>query len=152
MPARWGGDVATYRENEPKLKGDGFKKLKKRIERAWEHKRLWIPILDEVYRYVLPYRDSLHRPATGGGTHHSQPGAPRTDFVFDATAVAGSMRFAGRIQSDVTPTETPFFELKAGPLIPKDERKQLDERLEVVSEITHAVLSTGNFHTASHEA
>jgi len=134
-----------------KLDADGFKRLKRRVEEAWVIKRHWLPIMEQVYRYVLPYRDSLTRPETGGSNSQT-PGQSRVDHVFDATAPTAALRFAGRIQQDVTPTDTPFFKLEAGPLIPRDERKALNEQLGVISDIAHGVLSTGTFHTSAHES
>lgn len=135
------------------LDADGFKRLKRRVDKAWQHKRQWQPLMDQVYRYVLPYRDATQPPNAASSNEQVQrmPGQSRTDVVFDATAPTAAVRFAGRIQQDVTPTDVPFFKLEAGPLVPPDQRKPLNETFSRIAEIAHGVLSTGNFHTSSHE-
>ena len=121
-----------------------LKRLKKRAERATEHRRRMDPLLDELYELVMPFR--------AAGKQFS-PGQSLTDNLFDATAVEAWARFSGRMQQEVTPPFQEWFSLSAGPALKVDKatQKAIDEDLESISAQVAAGLSTSNFITASAE-
>ncbi|MGL4397633.1 MAG: portal protein [Hyphomicrobium sp.] len=121
-----------------------IKAIKKRAQAAVQYRGRWDKLLREVYEYVIPYRSA----GLAAG-----PGDNLTDKVFDATAIDAAFRFAGRLQQELTPPFQKFFELHAGPAVGKnaDEKKELDERLALISEAVSAALSTSQFHLASAE-
>lgn len=123
--------------------------LKKRCEQAWQRRRLYDMMLWDVYDYVLPFRDVSGLHATNRARAEGQS---RTDRIFDSTAVRAAFRFAGRLQSELTPPFQTFFALEAGPLLPDGgEKKKLTEELMKIASAVHGVLSTGNYHNAAHE-
>lgn len=122
-----------------------LKDIKRRAEKARDHRQKWDKLLGEVYRYVIPYRNA---------GEHLNVGENLTDSIFDATAPKAAFRFAGRMQQDLTPMFQDFFVLKAGPALDKSdkvEKKQLDEQLASISRQVHAALHTSSFHLAAHE-
>jgi hypothetical protein len=125
-----------------------LKEAKERTADAWMRKRLYERQLREIFEYIMPYRD-----ATGlHGVTATNEGDSRTDKVFDGTAVAASLRFAGRMQRELTPIFQDFFAIEAGPLVPEgDEKKQLTEAFQGVGKIANGVLASGSFHMKSHE-
>lgn len=124
------------------------KSLKDRVGKIIERRRLYDGTLREIYDYMMPTRES-----TGLLTHQSQTEASRrNDKIFDATAVKAGFRFAGRMQTELTPPFQRFFALKTGPLVPEgDEKKKLDEELQRIGSMVDGVLSSGSFHQRAHE-
>lgn len=120
------------------------KAIAKRAKRAFEQTRERQHLLDDLYRYVLPYREPRGR---------STSGAQRVDRIFDSTAPKAAFRFAGRMQQDVTPDFQRFFELKLGPAATgtDDEKKAVTEALEQASKMVLALLQARSFSLAAHE-
>ncbi len=125
-----------------------LKEAKERTADAWLRKRLYERQLREIFDYIMPYRD----PAGLYGVTAQTEGENRTDKVFDGTAIAASLRFAGRMQRELTPIFQDFFAIEAGPLMPDgDQKKQLTEAFQGVGKIANGVLASGSFHMKSHE-
>ncbi len=120
-------------------------RLRKRVERATTYRKRWDPLLRDLYDYVIPYRNDFAS---------AQPGAALVDKVFDGTAMESAFRFAGRMQQDLVPPGEQFFKLVAGPAAAAagdDERKQLDELLERVTQAITAAINSSSFHLGAHE-
>ena len=127
---------------------ESLKECKERITDAWQRKRYYERQLREIYQYIMPYRD----PAGLSGIETKTEGDTRTDHIFDGTAPAASLRFAGRMQRELTPIFQDFFAIEAGPLVPEgDDKKKLTEAFQAVGKITNGVLASGSFHMKSHE-
>jgi hypothetical protein len=125
-----------------------LKEAKERTAEAWQRKRHYERQLREIFEYIMPYRDAagLH------GIAHQTEGENRTDKVFDGTAVAAGLRFAGRMQRELTPIFQDFFALEAGPLVQEgDQKKALTEAFQQVGKVANGVLASGSFHMKSHE-
>jgi len=78
----------------------------------------------------------------------------KTTDIFDSTAVNSTMRFANRLQTELTPPFQRWGELKPGPVHEKTEKtklKRLIEDLQFVSKVVHGALQSGGFTTAAHE-
>ncbi len=125
-----------------------LKEAKQRTADCWQDKTFYERQLREIYEYIMPYRDPV-----GLDSLTSQgEGQNRTDKVFDGTAPAASLRFAGRMQRELTPIFQDFFQLEAGPLFPEgDQKKQLTEAFQGVGKIVNGVLASGTYHMKSHE-
>ncbi len=123
-------------------------RLKKRAERAWQKRRLHDQQLREIYDYVMPMRDVTGLQSPSGRTEAET----RVDRVFDATAIKAAFRFAGRLQTELTPIFQPFFSLEAGPVIPDgDDKSQLTRQLQENGNVVGGILSSGKFHQSAHE-
>ena len=127
---------------------ESLKQAKERCGDAWQRKTFYERQLREIFEYVMPFRDPAGLNAL---TEHSE-GANRTDKIFDGTAPAAALRFAGRMQRELTPIFQDFFAIEAGPLVPDgDQKKALTESFQAVGKITNGVLASGSFHMKSHE-
>ena len=71
------------------------------------------------------------------------------DRLFDSSGPWGVAKFAGRVQRDLTPHGSRWFELEAGPLVPPDQRDGINRSLELGTSICHAALNASAFHHAS---
>ena len=126
------------------------KLARKRADRAFARKRHINRLLEEIYRYVIPYRDVN---VEDGGSNYTQ-GQPRVDEIYEGTPVKAAFRFAGRMQQDLTPQFREFFELEAGSAFAgaaPDVRKGINEELAKVTTAATGVLNAGPYHVASHE-
>ena len=119
------------------------KDLLARARKAWTLKDGFLAHLQETYRYAAPDRD-----ATSG---HA-PGAKRTQYVFDSTAVVGTQRLANRIQKDLFPTFRRWIQLEAGTDIPDNVRGEVDRQLESMTETFFRHVRDSAFDTALNEA
>jgi hypothetical protein len=127
---------------------ESLKDCKERTTDAWQRKRYYERQLREIFKYVMPYRD----PAGLSGIETKTEGDTRTDHIFDGTAPAASLRFAGRMQRELTPIFQDFFAIEAGPLVAEgDGKKQLTEAFQAVGKVANGVLASGSFHMKSHE-
>ena len=119
------------------------KSLKKRRDAAQREKDEIQPLLDDIYRYILPFRKS---------TKDSGRGEQRVDQVFDSTAIDSAFRFAGKVQQDLWPAGQENFQLDPGPIvIDPVQRDQLARQLEPVTAVTQAFFEDGEWDMAFHE-
>lgn len=118
--------------------------ISKRAGKAFERARERHHLLDDLHKYVIPYREPKGQ---------SGSGAQRVDRIFDSTAPKAAFRFAGRMQLDVTPDFQRFFELKLGPAAQgtPDQKKRVTEGLETSSHMVLALLQARSFSLAAHE-
>lgn len=72
--------------------------------------------------------------------------------LFDGSGPKGVQRFAGRLQSDLTPPFSRWFALEGGPFVEERHREPLNRRLAEVTNIAHGALDASPFAKASHEA
>ena len=127
---------------------ESLKECKERTVDAWQRKRYYEGQLREIFQYVMPFRD----PSGVTGIETRTEGATRTDHIFDGTAPAASLRFAGLMQRELTPIFQDFFAIEAGPLVAEgDDKKALTEAFQAVGKVANGVLASGSFHMKSHE-
>tara|TARA_R110002073_G_scaffold76548_6_gene185848 strand:- start:1487 stop:3079 length:1593 start_codon:yes stop_codon:yes gene_type:complete len=116
-------------------------------DKAFEHRRPWEALLNEVYDKILVYRDPAER---SGGV-----GAARMNHLFDSTAVSSAFRFAGRLKNDIAPSLQPFFKIELGPAakarLSKADFDRLSKGLQDVSAAAYAAIDTPGFHAATSE-
>lgn len=124
------------------------KEVRARVADAWNNKRVYDRQLADIYRYIMPYRDTTGLFALNDKTE----GQNRTDVIFDNTALSAGFRFAGRLQTELTPVFQTFFDLIAGPLLPDDDsKKALTEEFQRIGKIVSGVLASGSFAMRAHE-
>lgn len=71
---------------------------------------------------------------------------------YDDTAVVAAQEFASRIQAGVTPNFTRWAAHVAGMMITdEDEKKEINEQLQVVDEFIFELVNTSNFQTEANE-
>lgn len=94
--------------------------------------------LQQIYRYMMPWRQStIDRAKEGGGTTEGQSFA---DHIFDATGVSAAANYAGGMLADWMPLYQDFFKLEAGPIMPDgSEKDALNLKVERLTKLVHAV-------------
>ncbi|TRL39834.1 portal protein [Rhizobium straminoryzae] len=100
------------------------------------------PLLDDVYRYAIPFRKS---------TRDTGPAEKRVDQVFDHTAIDSAFRFAGKMQQDFWPAGQDNFSIEPGPIVPENQVDALKRELEPISKVCSAFFEDGDWDLAFHE-
>ena len=118
--------------------------LDKLMKRARKRRDPWLPIFQEVYDYVFPYRD---------GFFGTSEGQRRTDMIFDQTAVVGAPKFASRIQAGIFPPTSNAYSFAPGVDVPIAKRtRDMHGELDLIAEAFHEGLRNSNFESELHEA
>jgi len=117
--------------------------LMKRQQAAQKHHNDWVGLWDECYDYALPQR--------GGFYTKQQAGKPRTDRIFDATALDAAERLAASLMGQLTPVWSQWFGLKPGPDLTREEADRLAPVLEKASETLQAHFDRSNFAVEIHQ-
>ena len=100
-------------------------------------------MFEECYEYALPQRESFYS---------ETPGERRDDKIFDETAVVGVQEFASRLQSGIVPNFARWADLMSGSEVPKDQREEIDNQLDDVTDYVFEVLQNSNFSQEVHES
>jgi len=129
----------TPKRDPIKITASG-QKILKRAKAAFKIQNPDSTEIREIYKYAMPNRNVFDTPED------------RMSGVFDSTAISAAARFANRLQTDLTPPFQKWFVIKAGPLvINANERLAINERLELISDVVRAAMTSGGFTTAGHE-
>ncbi|MEY4706317.1 MAG: hypothetical protein RJB58_40 [Pseudomonadota bacterium] len=122
------------------------KQLEERRKSAQMERDSFQPLLDEVYKYVVPYRKGISR--TGAGEK-------RINQIFDNTAMIAAFRGAGRIAQDISPPGQQSFELTPGALakivLPRRELEELERQIEPTKAVINAHFQTGEWDQSLQE-
>lgn len=119
------------------------KKYIARYEKAKAKRMNFVDVFEECYEYALPQRESFFYEAAG---------QRRDDKIFDETAVVGVQEFASRLQSGLVPNFARWADLTAGSEVPKEERDEVNNQLDDVTEYVFEVLQNSNFAQEVHES
>lgn len=103
----------------------------------------WVPLFEECYEYALPQRESFYQESAG---------QRRDEKIFDETAVVGVQEFASRLQSGLVPNFTRWADFMSGSEVPPDQREEVDNQLDEVTEYVFEVLNNSNFSQEVHES
>jgi hypothetical protein len=114
-----------------------------RYQKAKSFREQWVPLFEECYEYALPQRESFYS---------ETPGERRDDKIFDETAVVGVQEFASRLQSGIVPNFARWADLMSGSEVPKDQREEIDNQLDDVTDYVFEVLQNSNFSQEVHES
>ena len=115
----------------------------KRYEKAKAFRENWVPLFEECYEYALPQRESFY---------YEEAGQRRDEKIFDETAVVGVQEFASRLQSGIVPNFARWADLLSGSEVPPEQRDEIDNELEEVTEYVFEVLQNSNFSQEVHES
>ncbi len=72
--------------------------------------------------------------------------------IFDSAGLTGAHKFPGRVQQDVTPPSSRWFNLEAGPLVDPRQAPEVNRQLGQATTMAHTLLKATGFHKASKEA
>ena len=115
----------------------------KRYEKAKAFRENWVPLFEECYEYALPMRESFYQ---------EEAGQRRDDRIFDETAVVGVQEFASRLQSGLVPNFARWADLMSGSEVPEEERDEIDNELDAVTDYVFEILQNSNFSQEVHES
>ncbi len=117
--------------------------LLKRFSTAKSGRANWEDLWQDIYDLTMPSRE---------GFYENTPGEERTEEIFDETALVSLADFISRIQAGVIPSHLMWFRLEPGPEITdSEERKQLQEQLDVVGKFIWEAIVNSNFANESQE-
>lgn len=126
-------------------RSQNYESLNKRLQKAKSEKSCVLEVLKECYRYSLPSANVDNYEAGSNSIDE----APE---VFDDTAKVALGKYANRTQSQIVPSWKTWAMLKAGSDIPKEEREEIDTKLEDITEIIFDHIHHSNFLSAVHES
>ena len=99
-------------------------------------------LYDEIYEYCLPQRQ---------GFKNFSVGERKDDKIFDETAVVGIQEFASRLQSGLTPNFARWADFVTGQEVPEEEKDDVNNALDGVTDYVFEILQTSNFAQEIHE-
>lgn len=105
-------------------------------------KELWRPLLEDAYQYTLPGRS---------GFYTQQQAQRRAAKIFDSTAVQGCQDYAGLMQAGLTPNFAVWALLEPGTDVPEAQKREVQRKLESVTQFVFQTLWASNFATESYE-
>jgi len=116
--------------------------LQARYKKAQGVSEQWRSLLNDVYDYAMPQRNTMYRRTQG--EYKSQK-------IYDSTAIKSTVAFANRIQSDMMPPFQRWVNLTVGNDIPEELEDQAREILDEISDKLYATISQSNFDSAVNE-
>lgn len=117
--------------------------LLKRYEGAKASRENWVSLWQECYDYALPQRSGFRGAQT--------PGQPRTNRIYDATALDAADQLAASLLGNLTPTWSQWFGLKPGPDLSPSEADALAPVLEKAAKTIQAHFDRSNFAVEIHQ-
>jgi hypothetical protein len=115
-----------------------------RYRRAKARRGSWESLWGQCYEFALPQRD--------GALSATEPGARKTDRLFDATAADAVDQLAASLVAQLTPPWSRWFGLAGGSGLSEEERSALGEPLEHVASILQTHFDRSNFNIEIHQA
>ena len=115
----------------------------KKYEMAKNHRQNFVDLFEECYEYALPQRESFY---------HETAGQRRDDKIFDETAVVGVQEFASRLQQGLVPNFARWADFTAGSEVPPEERDEVNNELDEVTDYVFEVIQNSNFGQEVHES
>jgi hypothetical protein len=103
----------------------------------------WVSLFEECYEYALPQRESFY---------YEEHGQRRDEKIFDETAVVGTQEFASRLQSGIVPNFARWADFVSGSEVDPQEREEVDNQLDEVTNYVFEVLQNSNFSQEVHES
>ena len=114
-----------------------------KYEKAKTHRENFVPLFEECYEYSMPQRESFYTESVG---------QRRDEKIFDETAVVGVQEFASRLQAGLVPNFARWADFVAGSEVPKEQREEVNNDLDEVTDYVFEVLQNSNFGQEVHES
>ena len=118
-------------------------KYLQKYEQAKSLRENFLPLFEECYEYALPQRESFYAESVG---------QRRDDKIFDETAVVGVQEFASRLQSGLVPNFARWADFTAGSEVPTENRDEVNNQLDEVTDYVFEVIQNSNFGQEVHES
>ena len=117
--------------------------IKKRFSVASERRELWRSILQDMYDFAIPNRETFN--------FHS-PGQRKARHIFDSTAPEAVNTFVSVIIGSMTPDTAKWMKYEAGSDIPDEEKKDINIQLEEATKTFFKHLSHSDFQSQTNIA
>tara|TARA_R100000329_G_scaffold5826_2_gene7447 strand:- start:15053 stop:16645 length:1593 start_codon:yes stop_codon:yes gene_type:complete len=122
---------------------DNVKSLLTRYEKATHIKDQFKDLFEECYEVAFPQRKGFYTETIG---------ERRDEKIFDETCVVGVQEFASRLQQGLVPNFARWADFQAGSETPSEEKDQINNQLDEVTEYVFEVLQNSNFAQEVHES
>lgn len=132
--------IVLNRDQEPDLRLEIYAR---RFEKAKAQRGNWESLWQECYDYALPQRTDI--------TGTIIPGARRGEHLYDATALDAVDQLAASLLGHLVPPFTPWFGLKPGPDLLKEEAQALAPVLTKAAKTMQAHFDRSNFSVEIHQ-
>tara|TARA_R100001440_G_scaffold11045_3_gene19857 strand:- start:1057 stop:2637 length:1581 start_codon:yes stop_codon:yes gene_type:complete len=119
------------------------KYYKEKFEKAKTIRQHFEDVFDDCYEFTMPMRETFKSKTIG---------ERRDEKIFDETAVVGVQEFASRLQQGLVPNFARWADFAAGSEIPLDERDEINNELDFITEYVFEVLQNSNFAQEVHES
>ncbi len=133
-------NIETISEEENLLQ---MENLLLRYESAKDRRDEWVGLWQDCYDFALPQR--------GGFNASLSVGKPRTNDVYDATAMDAAEQLAASMLGNLTPIWSQWFGLKPGPDLSPSEADNLSPILEKAAKTIQAHFDRSNFAVEIHQ-
>ena len=126
-----------------------------RFTQAKEKCSLWHSQLQEVYRYIFPYKNHFFRTKD---KKESQPQIHKSKDIFDMTAVVAAQSFANNFQTIMLPPYREWAMLSSGSFLEEEVKanqindESVKEKFQNITETLFYYINSSNFNLAIHEA
>lgn len=115
-------------------------KLLKRSEASFQNKDLWRGMLDDAYKHTHPQQNLYD---------NSGEGQNKVSHLFDGTGVVSTRRATNKFINTVFPAEQNWAILKAGPAVPKEKIRNINQQYQKATEMMFSVIhNRSNFQQA----
>ena len=136
-------NTATLEKEDAQEQTENLSVILRRFEAAKKRRSEWENLWEECYEFALPQR--------GGFTFENVTGRPRTEQIFDATAMDAVDQLASSMLGNLTPTWSQWFGLKPGPDLSDAEAEQLAPVLEKAAKTIQDHFDRSNFAVEIHQ-
>lgn len=102
-------------------------------------------LFEDVYEYMLPFKNTFNQPVGSTKTHNTP------SRQYDSTAMVAANNFVNTMQTNFTPVFNRWAELRAGPAVPEEQRDNQNRQLQKLTDIIFTYLNASNFATESAE-
>jgi hypothetical protein len=123
--------------------GPDPQEVMRRFHKAKSRRRNWESLWQDAYDYVLPQRAGFNRDL--------QPGKPRSENIYDATASDAVDQLAASLLGNLTPPWSQWFGLKPGPDLGPEESESLAPALEKAAQTMQDHFDRSNFAVEIHQ-
>lgn len=123
---------------------DGTQLLQRyqQASQRWDH---WKSVYDEAYSYAVPNRN----PYNG---EERVEGKRKNVQVYDTTLVTAARQLVSKLHANLTPLGEQWFQLEAGRFVTdQNQRQELNQRLQEMTDIILKVLNDSNFDLVINE-
>ncbi len=120
-----------------------MKNIITRFDAARKMRGTWESLWQECYDYTLPQRGAFMQDLV--------PGSPRTEKIYDATAMDAVDQLAASMLANLTPTWSQWFGLKPGPDLSDTEAQKLAPVLEKAAKTIQDHFDRSNFAVEIHQ-